>query len=164
MDFQEVLEGRFSCRSFEERPIEEEKLDAILHAAQYGPSGLNRRPYRFVVCLSKEAREKVYDALPFGRYNVPAVILVVGDKGKSPELWYEDCAASAENILLEATNQGLGSLWCAAHPFTDRLRHLNEIAEVNENETVFCAILLGYAKPDAKRREKLFEEEKVKRI
>ena len=164
MEFKEVLMNRFSCRGFKEDPIEEEKLDEILHAAQYGPSGRNLRPYRFVVCLSEEARAKVYDGLPFGRYKVPAVILVVGDTKKSENLWYQDCAVAAENILLSATSLGLGSLWCAVHPYADRLRNINEVANVKEGETVFCAILLGYPADGVARKPKQFEEDKITRV
>ena len=77
MEFQSVMEGRYSCRAFLDKPIEPEKLETILRNAQYGPSGMNRRPFRFVLATSEESLGKIRKALPWGDYKVPAVILVI---------------------------------------------------------------------------------------
>ena len=164
MEFEEVLQKRHSCRKFSMEPIGEEKIEKILKAAQMGPSARNLRPYRFVLVESEEKRQMVYDGLPFGRYPSPLIILVVGDERKSPNgLWQADCAISAENILLEATNLGIASLWCAVYPYQDRLRGVNEVAETEEGEYVYCAILLGH-EDGYKGIEKKYEKEKVRRV
>ncbi|MCR5079595.1 MAG: nitroreductase family protein [Bacilli bacterium] len=164
MEFEEVLKNRHSCRKFKMDPIGEENMEKIFVAAQMGPSARNLRPYRFVAVESEENRQRVYDGLPFGRYPSPLIILIVGDERKSANgLWQADCGAAAENILLEATNLGLGSLWCAVYPYQDRLRGVNEVAEVEEGEFVYCAILLGY-EDGYKGREKVYDKEKVRRI
>ena len=43
--------------------------------------------------------------------TAPLVVAVLGNDEGDP-WWIEDCAAAAENILLEATSLGLGSVWC----------------------------------------------------
>ena len=51
MDFQELIRQRESCRSYDEtRPVEEEKLQRILEAAQLAPSACNGQPYFMTVC------------------------------------------------------------------------------------------------------------------
>ena len=164
MDFEEVLQKRHSCRHYKMDPIEEEKKLALLKAAQMGPSGMNRRPYRFVWVESKEAMEKVHDALIFGRYPCPNALLIVGDSRKSEKLWDQDCAAATENVLLMATNLGLGSVWCGCYPLDDRLRHLNVIASCEEGEHVFSVILLGYPSEEDTAREKVFDESLITTI
>lgn len=164
MDFEEVLQSRHSCRKFRLDPIEEEKKTLLLKAAQMGPSGRNLRPYRFVLVESKEMMDRVYDGLPFGRYPCPNALLIVGDERRSEALWVQDCAAAAENVLLMATNLGLGSVWCAVYPYNDRLRNIDSIASCAEGEHVFCAILLGYPSDEDKAREKVFREELITRI
>ena len=51
MDFLEIARARQSCRSYDEtRPVEQEKLDAVLEAARLAPSACNAQPYHFTVC------------------------------------------------------------------------------------------------------------------
>lgn len=46
MDFLEIARARQSCRSYDEtRPVEQEKLDAVLEAARLAPSACNAQPY-----------------------------------------------------------------------------------------------------------------------
>lgn len=48
MDFLEIARARQSCRSYDtERPVEQEKLDAVLEAARLAPSACNAQPYHF---------------------------------------------------------------------------------------------------------------------
>ena len=45
MDFLEIARARQSCRSYDtERPVEQEKLDAVLEAARLAPSACNAQP------------------------------------------------------------------------------------------------------------------------
>ena len=164
MEFQSVMEGRYSCRAFLDKPIEPEKLETILHNAQYGPTGMNRRPFRFVLATSEEALGKIRKALPWGDYHVPAVILVIADTKKSSDFFTADCAAATENILLTATDLGLGSLWTVGYPISQRFPYLAELCSLKEGELVFSVVLLGYASPDAKKKPRQFEEGLITRI
>ena len=48
MNFLEIAQARQSCRSYDEnRPVEEEKLNAILEAARLAPSAVNSQPWYF---------------------------------------------------------------------------------------------------------------------
>ena len=56
MDFLEIARARQSCRSYDtERPVEQEKLDAVLEAARLAPSACNAQPYHFTVCRGQAA-------------------------------------------------------------------------------------------------------------
>ena len=51
MDFLTIAQNRQSCRSYDEnRPVEQEKLDAILEAVRLAPSACNGQPYHLTVC------------------------------------------------------------------------------------------------------------------
>lgn len=57
MDFLEIARARQSCRSYDtERPVEQEKLDAVLEAARLAPSACNAQPYHFTVCRGQAAQ------------------------------------------------------------------------------------------------------------
>ena len=60
MDFLEIARARQSCRSYDEtRPVEQEKLDAVLEAARLSPSACNAQPYHFTVCRGQAAKAVV---------------------------------------------------------------------------------------------------------
>ena len=57
MNFLEIARNRQSCRSYDECiAVEQEKLDAILQAAQLAPSACNGQPYHLTVCRGETAK------------------------------------------------------------------------------------------------------------
>ena len=57
MDFFELINKRQSCRSYDAREVEQEKLDKILEAARLAPSACNGQPYRITVCRGESAKQ-----------------------------------------------------------------------------------------------------------
>jgi nitroreductase len=120
-----VFQRRFSCRSFDPTPLDRETVIKILEAARWAPNGGNLQPWRFVIALDSERRRAVAGAA-YGQgflAQAPVVIVVcaVPDESASKygprgrELYcLQDTAAAAENILLAATDLGLGSCWVGA--------------------------------------------------
>lgn len=97
MDFIEIAEARQSCRSFDpERPVEEEKLMAILEAARLAPSACNGQPYHITVCRGEAAREAALTAQSRGmnKFSSSApIILVVSEEP------YVESAAFGARVL-----------------------------------------------------------------
>ena len=46
MTFLELSEERYSVRSYSDRPIEQEKMNKILRAAQLAPTAVNYQPQK----------------------------------------------------------------------------------------------------------------------
>jgi len=55
MDFFRLAEERFSIRSFTDRPVEKESIEAILRAGQVAPTACNLQPQKILVIQSDEA-------------------------------------------------------------------------------------------------------------
>jgi len=120
-----LFERRFSCRSFDTTPPDRGTLEAVLEAARWAPSGGNLQPWRFVVVLEADRRRALAGAA-YGQAflaQAPTVITVCavpeesvkhyGQRGR--DLYcLQDTAAAAENLLLAATELGLGSCWVGA--------------------------------------------------
>jgi nitroreductase len=64
--FNELTEKRRSVRVYAKRPVEAEKIDAIIEAALRSPSGRAARPWSFVVVTDKTLLEKLSVARPQG--------------------------------------------------------------------------------------------------
>ena len=70
MNFMEIAQNRQSCRSYDEtRPVEREKLDAILEAVRLAPSACNGQPYHLTVCHGATAKEAALAARGMGGLN-----------------------------------------------------------------------------------------------
>jgi nitroreductase len=125
MNAQTLFERRFSCRLFDTRPLDRDAVESVLEAARWAPNGGNLQPWRFVVVLDPKRRRAIAGAA-YGQTFIsqaPAVITVCAVPGESATKYgprgrdlycLQDTAAAAQNILLAATEAGLGSCWVGA--------------------------------------------------
>ena len=58
MSFADLTLERYSCRKYERRAVEPEKLDAILEAGRLAPTACNNHPVRVLPCTTPELLEK----------------------------------------------------------------------------------------------------------
>jgi nitroreductase len=118
----ENLLTRCSVRSFTDKKVDEELVDALIAAGQAAPTGRGLQKTAFVAIeepallaevekLNQDARNKPQltgaAAHPF--YGAPLAIAVLADGGNPT--WMQDGCAALENILLAASALDLGSCW-----------------------------------------------------
>ena len=146
MEFTKVVQERFSCRKFTDRPLEEEKLTAILESGRLAPTAKNLQEQRIYVVRSAEALAKLDTATPC-RYGAPVVAVVAFDKnnvftypGGKRDSGVEDATIVATHMILAAANEGVDSCWIN---FFDPDK-LAEALGLPENEEVLMVMDLGY--------------------
>ena len=163
MNFYEIAKTRQSCRSYDAaRPVEEEKLTAILESARLSPSACNGQPYHFTVCRGENAKAVAKATMGMGMNKFAAdaqVLLVISEKPyvKSAALGAKvkkndyrsiDIGIASAYITAEAAAQGLGS--CILGWFDD-----DDIRKIcGLDGAVRLVITIGYPKADDKLREK----------
>ena len=59
MDFLKLVKDRYSCRAYEARSVEKEKLDYVMECVRMAPSAVNKQPWRFHVVCREEDRAKL---------------------------------------------------------------------------------------------------------
>ena len=113
----DILRQRYSLRQYDPRPVEEEKLQAVLQAAVCAPTAVNRQPQRILVIQSEEGRQKMKACTRFD-FDAPAFLLVCYDRQASWKRKFDgddsgrvDAAIAATQMMLEAVAQGLGTCW-----------------------------------------------------
>lgn len=163
MNFTEIAEARQSCRSYDEnRPVEQEKLDAILNAARLAPSACNGQPYHLTVCRGEAAKAAAAATMGMGMNKfasqAPVLIVIsempyvksaaVGAKVKGNDYRSIDIGIAAAYITAEATAQGLGS--CILGWLDDK--KLREVCGLEYPARL--VITLGYAKDSETIRTK----------
>ena len=82
MTFLELAKKRFSVRSFEDKPVEQEKLDRILEARHVAPTACNFQPQRIYVLESEDAIGKIR-GITRCAFDAPVVLLVCGDTSEA---------------------------------------------------------------------------------
>ena len=167
MDFLTIAQNRQSCRSYDEnRPVEQEKLDAILEAVRLAPSACNGQPYHLTVCRGETAKEVAKTTMGMGmnKFAAQAPILIVisempyvksaalGAKLKKNDYRSIDIGIAAAYLTAEATAQGLGT--CILGWLDDeKLRNICGL-----EFPARLVITLGYPKEDDKLRSKKRKE------
>ena len=161
MDFIELANKRQSCRKYDTRAVEREKLDALLDVARLSPSACNGQPYHVTVCHG-EAKDKVARAcmgMGMNKFASGApVILVISEEGYVPSAAFGakvkhndyrsiDIGLLAAHITFAAEELGLGS--CMLGWFDDAA--VREVCGLDK--PVRLVITLGYAL-DAQREKK----------
>ena len=163
MNFMEIAEIRQSCRSYDEaRPVEEEKLTAILEAARLAPSACNGQPYHFTVCRGQSAGEVAAATMGMGMNKfapqAPVCIVVseepyvksaaVGARLKKNDYRSIDIGIATAYLTAEAAAQGLST--CILGWLDDeKIRSICGLTQ-----PVRLVITLGYAKEGDKLRPK----------
>ena len=163
MNFTEIAQNRQSCRGYDEsRPVEPEKLNAILEAVRLAPSACNGQPYHLTVCRGETAKAVAAACTGMGlnKFAAQAPILIVisempyvksaalGAKVKNNDYRSIDIGIAAAYLTAEAAAQGLAT--CILGWLDDaRIRSLCGL-----EHPVRLVITLGYAKEDEKLRPK----------
>lgn len=163
MNFYEIACNRQSCRKYDaQKPVEQEKLTAILESARLAPSACNGQPYHITLCRGETAKQVAKATMGMGMNKFAAdapVLLVISEKPyvKSAALGAKvkgndyrsiDIGIVAAYITAEAAAQGLGSCILGWFDNDDicKLCHLDG--------TVRLVITLGYAKDEPLRNKK----------
>ena len=165
MELKEVLLKRRSIRKFEDKKVPDELIEELLHAAMSGPSACNKRPWEFYVVTSGEKLKVLGSSSRFMGYSAPLAIVVCGNLTKAlplkfSEYWIQDCSAATENILLRATDLGLGAVWCGAHPQKHAEGKIRSCLGIPEKQIPLNIIFIGYPAEQCEARDQ-YDESKV---
>ena len=163
MSFLEIAQTRQSCRGYDEtRPIEPEKLNAILEAARLAPSACNGQPYHITLCRGETAKAvaAAVSGMGMNKFAVQAPVLAVisempyvksaalGSRLKGIDYRSIDIGILAAYLTAEAAAQGLGS--CILGWLDDK--KIREACGLDQ--PVRLVITLGYAKEGDSLRPK----------
>ena len=164
MNFTEIAINRQSCRSYDSsKPVEQEKLDAILEAARLAPSACNGQPYHLTVCRGQAAKDvaKATTGMGMNKFAAQAPGQIVlseqpyvatagaGAKLKGNDYRSMDIGIAAAYLTAEAEAQGLST--CILGWFSNK--KIREICSLDH--PIRLVICLGYAKEGDPQRSKV---------
>jgi len=149
----EAIGKRYSCRAYEDRPVEQEKLDAVFEAARLAPSAKNLQDWRFVLVTEKGTRRALAAAANHQKFLEQAGAVIVACSVSDyvmtcgQPIAAIDVAIALEHIALQAADLGLATCWIGSF-YPDKVRKLLGIPD---EVAVVELMTLGY--PADKYRE-----------
>lgn len=153
--------NRKSVRSYNGVAIASDTLQNILRAAMAAPSGMDIRPWQFIVLTDKSQYNSIFE----GNGNMKkfmesgAIVVVCADttvtrptrdNPDSPAvtmpnpMWRDDVAAATENLLLAVEAYGLGACWTACYPFPNTMAPVRKTLALPDNVIPYAIIPIGH--------------------
>ena len=121
MDVIEAIKTRRSVRSYQDKPVEPDKLQQVLEAARLAPSASNSQDWKFVVVQDPQTRQALAKACHNQAFVAQAPVVIVACSTNPTRLMASgqptaavDLAIAVDHITLVATELGLGTCWIGA--------------------------------------------------
>jgi nitroreductase len=167
MNVLEAIAARRSVRAYADKPVARETVEQLLAAAVQAPTAMNSQHFAFGVIRGRERlaeigerarlallaefdrrgvtggfRDRVADPSTSIFYGAGTLIVIYGPAGD--DFAAINCSLAAENLMLAATEMGLGTCWIGmAMPLFNDPAFKAEIG-VPEELTVVAPIIVGY--------------------
>ena len=155
---------RHSVRKYKDERIPDEVISNLLKAGMQAPSACNAQPWEFIVVSDAKDKKAISEMHRFASPAAHAshLIIVLGNLNQSRVhgMIEQDLGACCENILLQATHEGLGGVWLGFHPIEDRVLKLKEYLNIPDYCIPFAVLCFGYplSESEAKLR---YDESKI---
>ena len=161
----EAIKSRRSVRSFTDKTIRNKDINIMLDCAMSAPTARNQQSWRFVVIDDKNILDDIALKMEHGKMcksaNKAIIVCSVVENEMQELYWKQDCSAATQNILLSATELGIGSVWVAVHPRESKINYISKLLKLPANVKPLSLIALGYAN-EHKDLSNRFDEDKIK--
>ena len=168
MPFSELIRTRQSVREYQNKAVEDDKLEKLIEAVRLAPSASNSQPWRLILITDPDIKTRVARAtfstlVSFNKFAVQAPVLAVltiertklitqiGGRLKDREFPLIDIGIAAGQFCLQAAELGLGT--CMLGWFDEAA--IKSILQIPERIRIGLVITLGYPPDDYPLRQKL---------
>ena len=143
------ISKRVSVRAYGSKPVDKKLLEKLVDAGRRAPTARAVEPWEFVVVTDKEMLAKLGKIASTGSFikDAASCIAVFCEDTK---YYLEDGCAATENILVAASDLGLGACWVAG----DKKPYVNEVSNLLKAPSglkLVSLISLGWPAEDKKQ-------------
>ncbi len=154
---------RVSIRKYLDKPVEKEKIEALLRAAMQAPSAGNQQPWEFYVITDRTKLEELSKVSPYAGMTKDAPLAIVSAYRKDcriPSYAQIDLSIAMENLWLETDAQGLGGVWLGIAPVENRMKAVEEIVGMPDTLRAFAIFPFGYLAEERAQQDR-FDPERI---
>jgi len=160
----DIINNRRSIRKFIDKPVEPEKIERILKAAMQAPSSENKQPWEFIVIDDRKMLDEFSSFSDYAKAvnSAPVAIVLLGNKDRLDNLdyWEQDMGAATQNLMLEAVNQELGSVWLGVYTDEGCITFIKKFFDLPDNILPYSVVPIGYSDRENKFTDR-YKEERV---
>ncbi|MEE9599181.1 MAG: nitroreductase family protein [Anaerolineales bacterium] len=133
MDFDQLVNLRYSCRHYSPAPVEERLLEKVLNAARLAPTASNKQPFQIIIINTENKQEdllKIYNRKWFVQAPLVFCICSIPEQGWIRHSYDKknysivDAAIVIDHLTLQAADLGLGTCWIAAFNPSEAIEYL----------------------------------------
>lgn len=110
MDVAKAVRTMLAVRKYQDRPIDDEIVKRIVEAGRLTGSSRNRQEWDFVVVRDKQTLQQLGALATTGSYIAEAPLAIAVVVPDAP-VGYIDGARAAQDMMLVAWGEGIGSNW-----------------------------------------------------
>lgn len=167
MELTEAIKSRKSIRKYKNFPVSKEKIRQIIDAGTKAPSGKNGQPWKVIVVqkdknlLAQLANLTIYRNF-VQKADCLIVVLMDTSISYNHDKDMQAMGAFIENMLLTATDLGLGACWVGE--ITNRAGEVKNILKLDDRYELVAFISLGEVdkEDNYKTKRKSFEDVTIK--
>ena len=158
----EIFE-RVSIRRYQDKPVEKEKILAVLRAAMAAPSAGNQQPWEFYVVTDRELIQALSEVTPHSHYAAAAPVVIVPayrEAIKAPSYALIDMSIAMENLWLSCVDQGLDGVWMGIAPQEEPMRKVEKLLQIPAGLRAFALFPLGYPAEERPQQDR-YDESRI---
>lgn len=143
MEFWDLVQTRKTIRSFDNtKKVPKELITKVLKAATFAPSNCNQQLWNFVVIEDDLIKENlISQASSNTMFRKAPILICVSYDGWDYKEAIQGASLAVGNILLAATNEGLGS-WPVNSYGSDSA--VKKVLGIPNTDTICCFVALGF--------------------
>ena len=148
---------RVSIRKYQDKPVEKEKIEAILRAAMQAPSACNQQPWEFYVITDPKtllALSQVHKYTWMVKDAPAAIVSAYRTNSYAPSFAQVDMAIAMENLWLETDSQGLGGVWLGIAPIEENMHKVEQIIDMPDTLRAFAIFCFGYPAEERQQQDR----------
>ncbi|OGW79863.1 MAG: nitroreductase [Omnitrophica bacterium RIFCSPLOWO2_12_FULL_44_17] len=155
METLNCISARACVRKYTSKAIPKDMIEKLIDAGRRAPTARAIEPWEFIVVTDKETLSSLSKIAEYGRF-IKEAACCIAVYCKYTKYYLEDGSAASENILLAATDLGLGACWVAGDkkPY---VTDVSKLLDVPEEFKLISLIPLGWPveKVEQKKNRKL---------
>ena len=162
MNFLDLVKQRYSCRSYQNKSVEQEKLDYVMDCARLAPSAVNKQPWLFRIVSDDASKAKLQECYDRDWFKTAPMYIICSILHDEEWIRYDgkhhgniDIAVAVEHLCLAATEQGLATCWVCNF----NIEKCKKNFDIHADEDPTVIIPIGYAadQPTEKKRKPISE-------
>ncbi len=154
------IKNRRSVREYSDREVSEEDIAEIIKAGQFAPTARHNQAVEFVVIRDQRTKDKIFEIVGQDFIKQAKVLIIMATDPAKSMCPLQDLSVAAENMFLQATALGLGTVWKDLRP--EWAGEVKKMLNIPENYEVANIIPVGYPKePPVPHSDEDFDLKKI---